>query len=146
VVNLERVSFLSPCLIGSNLPCRYQGKTVYLYLRIIESMIEGRPFLYQTRTGTVYHVAENGVDAVQSWSSDEPIVAFVDGDKRDYEPDEIIQRRSVQIVVASFPSGINKRWMKQISGSFFTELVVKLWSPRELLLTGLVLALLSSLD
>jgi len=100
VVNLERASFLSPGLTGSNQPCRYKGKTAYLYLRIIENMIEGRPFLYQAIGGTVYHVAENGVEAVQSWSSQEIIVAFVDGDEGDYKPDEILLRRSVDLNVS----------------------------------------------
>ena len=45
---------LVSCPTGSNQPCRYQGKTTYLYVRIIESLIEGRPFLYQTKRRTVY--------------------------------------------------------------------------------------------
>jgi hypothetical protein len=33
VVNLGRVRFWSPCLAGSNQPCRYEGKTAYLSIR-----------------------------------------------------------------------------------------------------------------
>jgi hypothetical protein len=53
-------------------------------------MIEGCPFLYQAIAGTVYHVAEKGVEAVQSWPSKETIVALVDGGEGDYKPDRIL--------------------------------------------------------
>jgi hypothetical protein len=86
-------------------------------------MIEARPFLYQTT------------------------VAFVDGDKGDYEPNGIFLGSSVQLIVASSPKGAYPKWPKLIGpGSFVTPLVVKLWSYKELLLTGLVSALLSTLD
>ena len=78
------MSFLSRRLTGSDQPCRYQGKTAYLYLAIIESMIETRPFLFQTVGGIVYHVDGAGVNKIQSWSSEELIMALVDGNKADY--------------------------------------------------------------
>jgi hypothetical protein len=107
-------------------------------------MIEGRPFLYQAVRGTVYYVAEKGVEAVESWSTEETTVAFVDGDNG---PDEILLCRSVQLIVASSPKGAYQKWIKQTGhASFVTKLAVKLYSREELLLTGLVLALLSTLD
>jgi hypothetical protein len=113
-------------------------------------MIDGRPFLYQAPQGTVYHVAEDGVEAVGLWSSKEKIVALVDGDEAGCKPDEILRRSSsVQLIVASSPKGVNpeQKWIKQIGhGSSIIKLVVNLWSREELLLTGLVLALLSTLD
>ena len=131
----------------SNQLCRYQGKTSYLYLRIVESMIEGRTFLYQNMNGVVYHVSEMGVQAVQSWSPTQSIVAFVDGDKGDYQPDENLIHRSVQLIVAASPKGANQKWTKQLGESArMLKLAIKLWSHKELLLTGLVLALLSTLD
>jgi hypothetical protein len=109
-------------------------------------MIEGHPFLYQSRGGIVYYVAEKGVEAVQSWSSRETIVALVDGDKKHHEPEDILIRQSVQLIVASSPKGAHPQWAKQLGpGAFVTQLVVKLWSHKELFLTGLVLALLSTL-
>jgi hypothetical protein len=109
-------------------------------------MIEGRPFLYQAIGGTVYHVAEKGVEAVQSWSSKEPIVAFVVGDEGDYQPNNILLCPSVQLIVASPPEGAYQKWIKQTGhGSAVTKCAVKLWSHKELLLTGLVLAMLSTL-
>ena len=42
--NEDESRFSPPCLAGSNQPCRYQGKTVYLYLRVIEFLIADRPF------------------------------------------------------------------------------------------------------
>jgi hypothetical protein len=38
---------------------------------ILKSLIAGRPFLYQSKEGTVYHVAQNGVEAIRSsWSAE----------------------------------------------------------------------------
>jgi len=110
-------------------------------------MIEGRPFLYQAIQGTVYHVAEKGVNVVQSWSSDESIAAFVDGDQADCQPKDILLQSSMQIIMASSPEGVvpNQEWMKQLGcNSVITTLATRLWSPSELFLTGLVLAFLST--
>ena len=110
-------------------------------------MIDGHQFLYQPVNGTVYHVSEEGVDVVKSWSTKETIVAFVDGDEEDYKPDEFLRRRSVQLIIASSPKGSNMKWIKQLGPySSFTRLVVNLWSQEELLITGLVLGLLSKPD
>ena len=137
--------FLVSCLTGSDQPCRYQGKTTYLYLKLIELMIEGRPFLFQSGTGTVYHVAKKGVEEVQSWSSKETIAAFVDGDNG-IAPQPMIRQRSVQLIVASL-KGTQSSWAKQLGpGSYVKEIAIKLWSRDELFLTGLVLASLSILD
>jgi len=114
---------------------------------MIENMIEGRPFLFQAIQGTVYRVAGEGVEVVRSWSSEETIVAFVDADK-DYGPNHILRfDGSVQLIVASPPNGLPPRWTKQVPPTAaITQLVVKLWSYEELLLTGLVSPSLSSLD
>ena len=84
----------------------------YLYLRIIEIMIEGHPFLYRAIGGTVYHVSKKGVEAIQSWSSEEAIVAFIDGDKGDYEAKDFLIRREVQFIVVASPKGAFKKWTK----------------------------------
>ena len=124
--------------------CRYQGKTAYLYLVIVEFLIAGRPFPYQTTDGTVYHVTHNGVEAIRlSWLPEAPIMAFVDGDKGYTEPRDIIRHSSVQIVMATSPKGSYQPWLKQLllgSITCFTELAISLWSPCELFLTGLILA------
>ena len=57
-------------------------------------MIEGRPILYQVKGGTVYYVAEDGAQVVHSWPSGETIVALVDGDKKGFEPNDILIHRS----------------------------------------------------
>ena len=110
-------------------------------------MIEGRPFLYQTIGPVVFHVDEKGVEMVQSWSSQEPIVAYIDGDEGDSKPEGFLVCSTVQLVVASPPKGAYKKWTKQTGhATYITKLVTKLWSRKELFLTGLVLSLLSTLD
>ena len=111
-------------------------------------MIQSPPFLYQAIDGIVYHVAEKGVVAVQSWLSEEKIVVFVDGDKGDYEPKDsscvahwhdAIINCTVQLIVASCLKGAYKKWTKHTGHvSFVTKLAVKLWLCEELFLTGLV--------
>jgi len=119
---------------------------MYLYLRMIESMIEGCPFLFQATRGTVYHVAEKGVQVVQSWSSIETIVAFVDADQY-HEPQPFLVHDSVRLIVASSPKGIIPVWTKRADlAQSIPQFATELWSYKELLLTGLVIALLSSLD
>ena len=64
---------------------------MFLYLSIIESLIEGRPFLYQTKDKAVYHVTQEGVEAIwPSWYSKTHIVAFVDANAGDSTPHDII--------------------------------------------------------
>ena len=100
-------------------------------------MIEGHPFLFQPRNGIVYHVTEHGVKMVSSWSSNEGIVAFVNGDKMNFEPDEIIRHPSVKLIIASSPKGTVSNWAKQLGpGAHVTEIAIQLWSPKELFLTG----------
>jgi hypothetical protein len=101
--------------------------------------------------GAVYHVTQNGVEAIQSFRSPEThYVAFVDGDDEDDSvPKYFLFSSSVQIIVASFPKGA-KRWLKnarKFNYGEITKFATSLWSPHELFLTGLVLMfLLSMLD
>jgi hypothetical protein len=108
-------------------------------------MIEGRPFLYQALDGTVYHVNENGVQAIDSWSSVEEIVAFVDADDDSYRPNLMLLNVNVQIILATSPRGANQKWIKQ--AGHVKRIATKLWSARELFITGFVPGLLlSTLD
>ena len=112
-------------------------------------MIEGRPFLYQANDGTVYHINENGVEAIRSnrsWHPEEHIVAFVDGDKEGYQPAHMLTvNERIQIILASSPKGTGGMWTKQARS--VKKLATKLWSPRELFIAGSVFGLLlSTLD
>ena len=110
---------------------------------MIEYMIEGRPFLFQATQKTVYHVAKEGVAVVRSWSSEEPIVALVDADKKNYELKTMLTDRSVQLIMASSPRGPDESWIKQAAPRVgITKLVIDPWSYKELFLTGSVLELL----
>ena len=143
MVSLERVSFLSPRITGFNRLCRYPGKTVYLFVKIIESLIQRRPFLYQTNHGVVYYVSEKGAEAVQSWSSKEPIMAFFDCDNANYnsesDPKPFLLEPSVQVIMTTSPRGAYRPWIKQTFANHhmsFTKLAISLWSARELFITG----------
>src|SRR5882672_3527325 len=59
---------------------------------MIDSMINGHPFLYQDLDGTVYHVS-NPTTIVNSWGSNKPIVAFIGADKNLAEPQEFLCQR-----------------------------------------------------
>ncbi|KAH9985077.1 hypothetical protein BJV74DRAFT_718521, partial [Russula compacta] len=116
------------------------GKTAYLYLRIIEQMIKGCSFLFQVNRTTVYHVFENGVEVISSWPLEKEIVAFVDGNKGDHSPKDFLLDRFVQLVVASSPNGPDQPWRKQGGhGASVIAFVAKLWSLKELILTGIFL-------
>jgi len=104
-------------------------------------MISGRTFLYQTVDGVVYHVSRT-VTEIKSWSSDEPIVAFVDADCGSGAPKTFLRRHSVQIIAASSPGGTEQSWLKQgDSLAFVATLRANLWSPGELFLTGFIMPL-----
>jgi hypothetical protein len=115
-------------------------------------MIKGRRFLFQSAAGTVYYVTEAGVEIVWSLVSrpdpiTDSITAFIDGDKGNCQPMGFLLRKSVQLIVAASPKGVKQSWVKQTGDlSFVSKFVVKLWSRKELILAGLVLALLSTLN
>jgi hypothetical protein len=126
------------------------GKTSYLYLRVIEFLLAGNPFLFQSNEGVVYHVTQDGVEVIRSpLSQEDNIVAFVDGDRKNSEPSSILlSMHFVQIIVAASPKGADQQWVKQTGVNHtFTILATSLWTPSELFLTGLVFAfLLPTLD
>jgi hypothetical protein len=111
-------------------------------------MIEARPFLFQSSGGDVYHVTQAGVEIVSSLSTTrELITAFIDGDLGNCQPKGFLIRDAVQLIVAVSPKGARQKWTEQTGdGSYVGRFAVKLWSRKELLLTGLVLALLSTLN
>jgi hypothetical protein len=109
-------------------------------------MIEGRPFLYQDRNGTVYNVNKEGAQAIESWNKSEHIVAFVDGDNEgDVPADMLLKNPNVQLMLASSPQGTRGKWLKDAGD--VDILATELWSPRELFIAGSVIGLLiSTLD
>ena len=118
---------------------------MFLYLKMIEHMIEGRPFLFQPTTKTVVHVSKEGVTVIESGPSlNETIMAFIDADEKDHTPKNILFHDSVQLIVASSPRGTDESWIKQATPRLsITKLVIDLWSYEELFLTGSVLGLLA---
>ena len=103
-------------------------------------MIDGCPFLYQASNRSVYYVNEDGVQAIQSWTSTAEIVAFVDGYAGNYDPRDILCKNTVQIILSSSPRGAHRSWTKRAVN--VETLAFKLWSFRELFLAGFVLGLL----
>ena len=109
-------------------------------------MLEGRPFLYQDREQTIYHLNEDGVRAIGSPPSDRNIVAFVDGDKHASEPHTMLWQNNVRVILAASPKGTQTAWVKEKQGSI-KIIATTPWSNRELFIAGFVLGLvLSMLD
>jgi hypothetical protein len=111
-------------------------------------MIGARPFLFQSSDGDVYHVTQAGVKTIKSLSTArEPITALIDGDLGNCQPKGFLIRDAVQLIVAASPKGAAQGWTKQTGGDSHVDIIaVKLWSRKELLLTGLALPSLSTLN
>ena len=109
---------------------------------VVEYMLLGKAFLYQNMEGAVCHVSQ-ALTPITSWSSSEnPIVAFVDADQSSLDPKPFICLPNVKLIVASSPHGAERSWTKQTgSTSHVTKLIMALWSPSELFLTGFVIPL-----
>jgi hypothetical protein len=119
-----------------------QGKTAYIYHRMVRSMINGEPFLYQSLRGIVYHVS-NTITAINSWRSRSGnIVAYVDADEKKFEPQMFIRDPLVKIIAASSPSGTNQPWLTQMGNiGFPLTFAIALWTDSELFVTGFVISL-----
>ena len=119
---------------------RTQGKTAYIYLRMICSMISGIPFLYQSIGGTVYHVAD-AITMITSWSSGN-IYAYVDADEKNFVPQRFIRRSWIKIIADTSPKSTDQLWMKQMAyNESPITFATKLWTESELLVTGFVISL-----
>lgn len=116
-----------------------QGKTSYIHLRMVRSMINGEPFLYQSLRGTVYHVSDT-ITAITSWSSRSgSIVAYIEADEKNFEPQMFIRRPQIKIIAASSPRGTDQLWMKQMG--YPLTFATALWTDTELFVTGFVIPL-----
>ena len=102
-------------------------------------MIEGRPFLFQDREQTIYHINEDGVQAIGSCPSDN-IVAFVDGDRKAPSPHTMLWQNNVRVILAASPNGTDTYWVRQNLGNI-TIIATTLWSDLELFIAGFVLGL-----
>jgi hypothetical protein len=108
---------------------------------MVEAMLAGEVFIYQTIGKRVYHVATT-ITEIWSWVSKDPIVAFLDADDASRPPVQFFQQQSVQIIAASLPEGATQKWLKQgDSTAFVAPLAAKLWSRKELFLTRCVIPL-----
>jgi hypothetical protein len=114
-----------------------QGKTAYIHYRMVGSMINGEPFLYQSLRGTVYHVSDT-ITTINSWPSGSgDIVAYVEADEKKFEPQMFMRDPRVKIIAASSPSGTNQPWMTQMGNvGFPLTLATALWTDSELFVTG----------
>jgi hypothetical protein len=105
---------------------------------VIESLLAGRAFIFQTFEGAVYHVSDT-VSQIESWTSDKHITAYVDVDMGSFAPQSFLRCNPIQIVAASSPAGAEDGWLKQGDALWsVTRLAVDLWSASELFSTGFV--------
>lgn len=114
------------------------GKTLYLYFRLIQSIVSGIGCLFRTIGGSVYHVAES-ITVVDEWSGG-PIIAFCDLDGKSEPPRFLTESKKIQIIAASSPGGAGEKWLDTVGDSpYIRKLISTLWSQQELILTGLFL-------
>ena len=119
------------------------GKTAEIHLKIIEYMIERRPFIYQTLDGDVYEVSDTCVSIDQHWSPTAPITAFLDADSDSFKLQPFLNRPYVQLILASSPKGTSSSYLRQLAqDGIMMRFVAALWSPNEFFLTGFVSSLL----
>ena len=121
------------------------GKTAYIHLKMIEYMIERRPFIYQTLDGDVYEVSDTLVSIDKRWSPTAPITAFIDADSDTFKLQPFLNRPYVRLILASSPKGTSSSYWRQLAqDGIMRRFVAALWSPKELFLTGFVPSLLVS--
>jgi hypothetical protein len=107
---------------------------------MVIDMIAGRQFIYQTSAGTVYLVSDEVKEINARWSPDSHIVAYIDADLA-FEFKPFMNHEKIQLVIACPPNGALNRFRKQLVGTGgIRNLMLKLWTPQEFYLTGLVLA------
>ena len=140
-VNQEQVRWLLSILAEADRgAAKILGTTAYLYFRIIKQMIMGRPFLYQTTDGNVYHISDTVV-SIASWPPREAIVAFIDADSTSFAPMPFLIHPLIQLVLASPLRGTKQKWLKQLpSGGFVIKYVSALWTRSEFFVTGFVIS------
>ena len=118
-----------------------QGKTAYLYIQMVRSMIDGSPFLYQTLRGTVYHISDT-ITPITSLPPGSKFVAYVDADEKKFEPQSFLRHPLVKIIAASSPRGTEQPWMKQMGNAGFPiTFASALWTDSELFMTGFVISI-----
>jgi len=106
---------------------------------MIEYMIAGCPFIYQTFNGDVYEVSDVVTWIDDRWSPTAPVVAFLDADCPTFAPQPFLNNRRVQLIAAASPEGATQPYMSQLAhDSLMLQLATALWSPNELFLTGFV--------
>ena len=121
------------------------GKTAYIHLKMIEYMIQRRPFIYQTLDGDVYEVSDTCVSIDKHWSPTAPITAFLDADSDSFTLRPFLNHPYVQLILASSPKGTSSSYLRQLAqDGIMMRFVAALWSPNEFFLTGFVPSLLVS--
>lgn len=82
------------------------------------------------------------IGLINSWSLEEPIVAFVDADvdTDSYAPKDVLIGSRIQLVIISPPKSWNQKWTTQY-GTLVKLYITDLWSAQELFLTGLAISL-----
>jgi hypothetical protein len=119
-----------------------QGKTSYIHLRMVGSMINGEPFLYQSLRGTVYHVSDTITKITSLPSGSGDIVAYVDADEKKFEPQMFIRHPRSRLLRPHHQGAQHQPWLKQMGNVRFPlTFATALWTDSELFVTGFVISL-----
>src|SRR3954464_9567052 len=94
------------------------GKTVYLHLRIVQMLLEAKPFLYQTKDGLVFYLGETlteisaNTDIPEHLAPPSHVFVDFDGESNGRYPASSIRRLiKGHIILASSPGPtINRNW------------------------------------
>ena len=120
------------------------GKTTYLYLRLIDRLLDAKPTYFQTEMGDVFFVDKDGVRHVRDYPNHPPkeiVVALVDADKLVSEPDGLLTSSSaIRIIVTSSPKNTkDRKWLSQLPIGVGEIYLMDVWSSRDLFVAGLAL-------
>ncbi|TDL29337.1 hypothetical protein BD410DRAFT_779724 [Rickenella mellea] len=117
------------------------GKTIYLYLRLIDRLLAGKQTYFQALDGNIYFLSDT-VTSVKGhgdiFHEGGNIEALVDGDLDVSQPRPLFSSFSeIRIILTSPPREYKERsWLNQLGPGVGSTYIMNLWSPQEFFVAG----------
>lgn len=106
---------------------------------MIEHIISGSPFIYQSPDGNAYTVSTTCTKVGTSWPEiRSPITAFIDIDKNKFSIHPFLKNKDIRLILAASPNAIYNARNPDISPENAALIITKLWTPQEIFVTGFV--------